>query len=105
MRSSQNMQMINEGPAANVHRLFGILLQNGHLPRVLSELTVTIDVHWVLDATGDAVGVASSALSGIADWRLLEGSLRSSAADLIGRATLLRSLLLLLIVGLTLYMK
>lgn len=106
MGRRQNVLRIDEGAATNVHRLLRVLLQDGHLPGILAELAVTVDVRRILDATGDAVRVATAALAGLEVGHLLLlllRSLRPAAAHLAGGALLLRPLLLLLVVGLTLW--
>jgi len=57
MGSGDNVLGIDESTTAGVDRLLGVLLQNGHMPWVLAELTVSIHVDGVLDATGDSGGV------------------------------------------------
>lgn len=102
MGRRQDVLTIDQGAAANVHGLFRVLLQDGHLPRVFAEFAVAIDVRRILDATGHSVGVATSALAGLETGHLLllllDWSLGTTAAHLSTGALLLGSLLLLLLV-------
>lgn len=80
---------IDEGAAAGVDRLLGVLLQDGHVPGILAELTVSIDVDGILDAASDAGGIPYSAATQLL---LLGRSLRtqgSTAADLVDTTGLL----------------
>lgn len=87
MGSGDDVLGIDEGATAGVNRFLGVLLQDGHMPGILAELTVSIDVNRVLDATGDASSVPHATAS-----ELLGRSLRAegtTAADLVDAAGLL----------------
>lgn len=75
---------VDQSSSAHVDRLLRVLLQDGRLPRILSELAVAIDVRWILDSTVDSLGVSDAAL------------LESTAALLVERR-LVDALLLLLV--------
>lgn len=78
---------INESAAAGIDRFLGILLQDGHMPGILAEFTVAIDVNGVLNATSDAGSIPDTTTS-----QLLRRSLRAqwtTAADLVDAAGLL----------------
>jgi len=66
MGSGDNVLGIDESTTAGVDRLLGVLLQNGHMPGVLAELTVSIHVDGVLDAAGDSGGVPHSTTTELA---------------------------------------
>lgn len=87
MGSGYNMQMINECSSADIDRFLGVLLENGHLPWVLSELTVSIHIHWVLYPAVDSLRVAATTLTSVST----SGNLRpvGPATTHMTRATLL----------------
>jgi len=84
MGSGDNVLGIDEGATAGVDRLLGVLLQNGHMPGVLAELTVSIHVDGVLDATGDTGGVPHSTATELLGRSL--GTQGTTAADLVDAA-------------------
>lgn len=60
MGSGDDVLGIDQGATAGVDRFLGILLQNGHVPGIFAELTVTVDIDGILDATGNAGSVAGT---------------------------------------------
>lgn len=92
--SCENMVAIDQCAATNVNGFLGIFLQNGHLPWIFAKFAVTIDIHWILDTTGNAVRVSAATLS----WLLLMTELRwwwwKRLSDWSTTAHLLRSTLL-----------
>lgn len=61
---SEHVQRIDQGTAAHVYALMRVLLEDGHLPRVFTELAVSVHVRRRLDPSGDSVSVPLAALSG-----------------------------------------
>lgn len=87
MGSGDDVLGVDEGTTAGVNRLLGVLLQDGHMPGILAELTVSINVNGILDATGDASGVPHATTAELLGWSLrAEGT---TAADLVDAAGLL----------------
>lgn len=87
MGSGDDVLGIDEGATAGIDRFLGILLQNGHMPGIFTELTVTINIDGILDAASDARSVADTTTS-----QLLGRSLRTqwaTAANLVDAAGLL----------------
>lgn len=74
MSSRDDVLIINQSTAADVNRFLGVLLQDCDLPWIFTEFTVTIDVHWIFDATVDALSVADAALSKVGVSRWLRGT-------------------------------
>lgn len=69
MRSSHYVQAIDKGASAHVNRFLGVLLQNGHLPRILSELAVPIDVGRSLDSAINSLGMSDTTLALVSSLR------------------------------------
>lgn len=82
MGSGDDVKMIDESASANVDAFLGVFFEDGHLPGVLSELAVALDVNRVFDSSVDAMGVAGTTLVELIEsW---VGNLRSdrlAAAD------------------------
>lgn len=82
-----DVQIVDQGTTAHVHRFLGILLQNCHLPWVFAELAITVHVHRVLDASVNALRVSYTTLAQIlARWIAIHGL---TAANLTTAALLL----------------
>lgn len=86
MGSGNDVLGIDERATAGVDRLLGILLQNGHMPGILAELTVSINVDGILDATGDTSGVPHSTTTKLLGRSL--GTQWTTAADFVDTAGL-----------------
>lgn len=87
MGSGDDVLGIDEGATAGIDGFLGILLQNGHMPGIFAELTVTININGILDAASDAGSVADTTTS-----QLLGRSLWTqwaTAANLVDAAGLL----------------
>lgn len=61
MRCRYDVTRVNQGAAAHVDGFLRVLLQNSRLPRVFTELRVSIDVNRVLDSSVDALRVSDAA--------------------------------------------
>lgn len=79
---------INESAAASIDRFLGILLEDGHMPGILAELTVTIDIDGILDAARDAGGIPYATTSQLLLGRTL-GAQWTTTADLVDATGLL----------------
>lgn len=88
MRSGDDVLIVNQCSAADVNRFLWVLLKDGNLPWVLPEFTITIDVHWILDATIDTLSAACSTSAQVSVRRWLWTIRWATAADL-SRGTLL----------------
>lgn len=90
MGSGDHVLRVDQSATTSVHRLLGVLLQNGRLPRILAELTVAIDVHWGLHTTIHSLRVPGSALAQRRWWGI--GTVWPTTAHMT-RSALLRLLL------------
>ena len=90
MSGSEDVRRAYESSAADVNVVVLILLENGHLPRVLAKLGLSVGMRESLDAAVDSVGVAATALTRCRGGRVAIDSL-SSAADLVVAARLVVS--------------
>lgn len=69
MSGSDDVLVINQSASASVDGLLGILLQNGRLPGVLAELTVSIHIDGSLNSPIDSLSVSGSTLAQRSWWR------------------------------------
>lgn len=71
MGRGDDVLIVDQSTSADVNRFLGVLLQDGNLPWVFTELAVTVDVDRILDATVDALRVADATLAQVGVGRLL----------------------------------
>lgn len=84
MGGCDNMRRIYQSSTTNIHTFFGILFQDGYLPGVLSELTISIDVNRIFDASVNALRMPRAALTVVSSQRRHVGAKGPSAADMSG---------------------
>lgn len=71
MGRGDDVLIVDQSTSTDVNRFLGVLLQDGNLPWVFTELAVTVDVDRVLDATVDALRVADATFAQVGVGRLL----------------------------------
>lgn len=69
MSSSHDVGAVDQSSTANIHRLFRIFLQDGHLPWVLSKFTVSIYVRRCLNSSIDTLRVSDTTLTTVGGLR------------------------------------
>lgn len=60
---SEDMDVVDECASTDIHTLLRVLLQDGYLPRILTEFRVSIDIDRSLDPAVDSMSIPDSTLS------------------------------------------